>query len=163
MPICPKCEKGDTGPHPSYCTPEMRFWHKVRIAPNGCWEWQGARSGGYGIIRLSKTVKVYAHRFAYEGFNGPLAPGELVRHRCDNPPCVRGVHLLSGSHADNTADMIERGRQRFTARKTHCIRGHAFTPENTMKGKGGAQRCRECENAARRKIGGRGPRVRRAA
>lgn len=35
-------------------------------------------------------------------------------------------------------------------RWTHCKRGHAFTPENTMLKKNGRRECRACSNAALR-------------
>lgn len=35
---------------------------------------------------------------------------EVVRHACDNPPCCNPLHLLGGTHADNVADKIRRGR-----------------------------------------------------
>lgn len=34
----------------------------------------------------------------------------MVRHSCDNPPCVRPDHLLLGTVVDNTQDKIDRGR-----------------------------------------------------
>lgn len=39
-------------------------------------------------------------------------PGDrVVRHKCDNPWCVRPDHLEIGTKADNNADRDARGRQ----------------------------------------------------
>jgi hypothetical protein len=35
-----------------------------------------------------------------------------VRHKCDNPTCIRPSHLERGTKADNTADVKTRGRLR---------------------------------------------------
>ena len=51
-----------------------------------------------------------AHRVVWEIFNGPIPKGAFVLHRCDNPPCVNPDHLYVGTAADNTRDMIRRGR-----------------------------------------------------
>ncbi|TYP82056.1 helix-turn-helix protein [Blastococcus xanthinilyticus] len=32
-------------------------------------------------------------------------------HRCDNPPCCNPQHLYAGTPAQNTDDMVSRGRQ----------------------------------------------------
>ena len=45
--------------------------------------------------------------------NGPIPPGLVVRHRCDNPPCVNPDHLEIGTQADNQADMAIRGRSKW--------------------------------------------------
>lgn len=37
-------------------------------------------------------------------------PGFTVRHRCDNPPCNEGTHLIGGTAAENNADARARGR-----------------------------------------------------
>lgn len=79
-------------------------------APNGCLEWSGSRdSFGYGWIwDGQRTVKV--HRAAFAAFIRPLEPGELVCHRCDNPPCFDPEHLFAGTRADNNRDMFAKGR-----------------------------------------------------
>ena len=35
---------------------------------------------------------------------------EVARHSCDTPLCVNARHILNGTHADNAADMVARGR-----------------------------------------------------
>lgn len=77
-----------------------------------CWEWQGGlNDSGYGKFRASPEVNyVTTHRFAFEMFVRPLKPGELVLHRCDNPPCVNPNHLFTGTHQDNVDDRERKGR-----------------------------------------------------
>jgi hypothetical protein len=69
---------------------------------------------GYGrwdlYVKGNKKAHL-AHRLAFELAYGPLADGEVVRHTCDNPPCINPFHLTSGTHRDNQADKTARGRQ----------------------------------------------------
>ncbi|GAI60357.1 unnamed protein product, partial [marine sediment metagenome] len=52
--------------------PLVRFWQKVKIQDNGCWEWTGGNSGeGYGGFSFNSHW-VRAHRFAYELLAGPI-------------------------------------------------------------------------------------------
>jgi hypothetical protein len=79
--------------------------------PADCWEWQASRSPrGYGKVKI-KGRELRAHRVAYEAAKGPIPTGLIVRHTCDNPPCCNPAHLLVGTSADNSADMLERRRQ----------------------------------------------------
>lgn len=75
-----------------------------------CLEWTGLRDkDGYGIITVDARPH-RAHRVAYELVHGKIAPGLLLRHRCDNPPCIRVDHLVPGTRSDNSRDMRERDR-----------------------------------------------------
>lgn len=127
-----------------------RFLAKVGIGSlDECWEWTAARHpSGYGTFYFNGKWS-RAHRTAWELANGPIPEGLLVLHRCDNPPCVNPRHLWLGTDADNTRDMIAKGRGNDPAsvnrRKTHCKQGHPFDEENTIPFYGG-RRCRMCHN-----------------
>jgi hypothetical protein len=84
-----------------------RFW--TFIAP-GCWEWTGTMAHGYGYFWSGRTNR-RAHRVMWERVFGPIPEGMNVRHRCDNPRCVRPDHLELGTQAENIGDVVARGRR----------------------------------------------------
>ena len=51
-----------------------------------------------------------AHRAAWEIANGPVPEGLVVRHKCDNRPCINLDHLELGTSKDNAMDRVTRGR-----------------------------------------------------
>ena len=61
-------------------------------------------------MTAGRGVQLKTHRVSWMLHHGALAVGDNVLHRCDNPPCCNPDHLFLGTKADNTADMIEKGR-----------------------------------------------------
>lgn len=111
-----------------------------------CWAWTDQKTrDGYGRISIN-GVKLYMHRTSFEVHNGRIPDGLVVRHACDNPPCVNPDHLLTGTQADNARDRDERGRNGH-ASKTHCPQGHPYDEENTQLRAGGGRRCKTCQRA----------------
>lgn len=75
-----------------------------------CIEWVGYRDkDGYGSIAINGE-SLRASRVAYMEAHGQIPEGLVVRHKCDNPPCIKAEHLELGTHRDNTHDAIARGR-----------------------------------------------------
>lgn len=118
-----------------YGTVEDRFWRLVDRSGD-CWLWVGSVDRyGYGLfravnVRSQPTERVRAHRFAYAMAHGVAIPDELVvRHRCDNPGCVRPEHLLLGTTADNVKDRTDRGRSACGDRN-----GSRLRPERLRRG-----------------------------
>jgi hypothetical protein len=95
-----------------------RFWHSVdkngpTIRPDlgPCWIWTGGRNmaDGYGSI-VYEGERVLTHRAAWFIETGEW-PNPQALHRCDNKQCVRFSHLFEGTHQDNMADKVSKGRQ----------------------------------------------------
>jgi hypothetical protein len=70
-------------------------------------------------------------------------PQGYVCHSCDNPSCVNPSHLWIGTARDNALDRSAK-RRTFNVRKTHCPKGHEYTPENTYLTSSNRRSCKEC-------------------
>ena len=100
------------------------FMRRVNIEElKDCWVWTGARdASGYGSFHMCARGQVPAHRAAWEFNFGPIPPGLLVCHTCDNPPCVNPAHLFLGTYSDNMQDCISKGRHVTLSRRKGNIR-----------------------------------------
>lgn len=85
----------------------------------GCLVWTGHTDRkGYGRTSVDR-VFWSTHRLAFFFATGETPP--VVRHTCDNPPCFELSHLLGGTVADNSADMVARGRCRPPKGERHGL------------------------------------------
>ena len=104
-------------------TVESRFWAKVQTAgPDECWLWLGSiLNHGHGAFRNRRATgeSFLAHRTSYEIANGPIPPGQVVRHTCDNKRCVNPAHMILGTQRDNMRDAEE--RLRFKQGEAHPV------------------------------------------
>jgi len=136
---------------------EQRFWEKVARGGSGdCWTWLGGRNtNGYGTFYLrrddGRSPSVVAHRFAYEQLVGRIPAGNELDHLCRNRACVNPAHLEPVSHHENMARSPHlRAMVRTRRTQTHCMRGHPFTPDNTVVNRAGRRSCRICGNLRKR-------------
>lgn len=130
-----------------------RLIDELETDGSDCWLWGGqVNPSGYGAISVEGKPKG-VHRVSYALFKGPIELGKLVMHSCDKPLCWNPDHLSVGTHADNTADMVRKGRG--TPRKSHCVRGHPYDEANTRVAYG-RRYCRACQRERyRRRQGAR--------
>jgi hypothetical protein len=106
------------------------FFSKTKLdGATGCIIWNGARDYcGYGIFRHKHT-----NRVAWEIANGEIPLGKDVLHKCDNPPCVNPEHLCVGSHSDNMADMVLKGRGKGPSRPGEDNPSAKFTKKDVIE------------------------------
>lgn len=111
----------------------------------------GMDLSGYPQAILSKNARTTCrkvHHLVLEAFVGPRSDGQLTRHLNSDRADARLTNLVWGTHEENCADALALGRHR-NQRKTHCKRGHEFTPDNTRvmyttTGSGRQRVCKRC-------------------
>lgn len=131
-------------------TYEERFWANVQKS-GGCWLWIGTRNRkGYGWMQWYGRAHL-AHRISYTLAHGGYPADHDIHHICETPACVNPAHLMKLSHNDHALEYSPNNPAYQNKRKTHCKRGHEFTPENTYISAAPSRRnpvrvCRTCVN-----------------
>ena len=111
---------------------------------SGCWIWTGAiNEKGYGksLSKLGLTNTQRVHRIIYELLIGPIQ-AETLDHTCRVRCCVNPKHLEPMSNKENC--LRGESEPAKNSRKTHCKRGHPFSPENTYLHRNQGRNCKTC-------------------
>lgn len=89
-----------------------RLWSNVEVSgPDECWNWKrSVYWDGYGKVKIG-GVMYQPHRVV-KMLETEIPKGLEVMHACDNRRCCNPAHLQLGTHKDNMADMVRKGRRR---------------------------------------------------
>lgn len=117
-----------------------------------CYVFLGQRTAdGYGVVGVQGKRQM-VHKVVWEDVNGPVPEGMQLDHKCKNEPCWNPEHLRLVTPRENV--LFSDSPAAKNAVKTHCSRGHEFSPENTRviyrKDRAHPERvCRECKRERR--------------
>lgn len=128
---------------------KKRLFDNCMPEPNtGCFFWTGQiYNGGYGRICV-KDKRLMVHRVSYFIHKGIIPEDFVVDHLCNNTFCINPYHLEAKTQKDNGYRAIN-SLTTINSLKTHCIRGHEFTKENTYIAKTGRV-CITCSKESKR-------------
>ena len=116
---------------------------KLVVDDNGCWVYQG-KLNHKGYARVSFQGKQHQlHRLMFDYYYEALHSNLTIDHLCRNRACCNPFHLDQVSASVNILRGF--GPTAINKRKTHCMRGHEFTPENTTKN-GNGRKCKQCHH-----------------
>ncbi|MFE6745902.1 HNH endonuclease signature motif containing protein [Kitasatospora purpeofusca] len=127
---------------------KVRLYHRVDRGSeyDDCHLWRGAvDTYGYGKARDFHGKVRGVHIIAWELAHGRKVPeGWHVDHLCRIRRCCNPDHLEAKPQTENT--LAGRSFTAVNKAKTHCPRGHEYTPEN-IRWHSGRRECRICANA----------------
>lgn len=118
---------------------------------DGCLLWRGAKSHGYGIIRLGtrhvdrRLERV--HRTMWTLTFGEIEDELEITHTCGHRNCVEPTHLLKLTHVEAVGRGDTGAHNRAVLR---CPHGHEYTESNLLTRKDGRRACKTCARQRRR-------------
>lgn len=119
---------------------------------HACWTWTGqvlGKTSDYGFFRGVGGVKGFVTQLAYTTFIGdiPLNPATgrrlFLDHACFNTRCWNPTHLTPKTQSENVLGQRPRRPRKV---RTHCRKGHEYTPETTRIAPLGFRYCGVCED-----------------
>jgi len=120
------------------------------MGPSGLILKQRLNNRGYPVVEVSTVTakkgsqESLVHRMVAMAFHGLPEPDQEVRHLNGKQTDNRVENLAWGSRSENSVDQVRHGTHRNIS-KTHCIRGHEFTPENTYSRGKNQRTCMSCK------------------
>ena len=126
------------------------------MSQSDCTRWSGShrKSDGRPIIDPGPHPR-YAYRVLWEEAHGPLDPGVLLHHTCENAWCINIDHLAPLTRAEHALEH-GKGGDWGQADKTHCPAGHAYNETNTYRyeRKNGSveRQCKTCRAETKRRF-----------
>ena len=109
---------------------------------------------GYRLCTVT-SGSIAVHRALCEAFHGPPPfPGAKARHLDDDKLNNTPDNVQWGTQSENMLDAVRNGSNQ-NALKTHCPKGHEYTPDNTglmVSSRNGrnSRRCLTCHAARER-------------
>ena len=140
IPDFPGYEVSDLGRVRSLATPATRKRGRI-LKPSRTVS--GNDRVAVGLYRDGKRHMRLVHRIVLEAFVGPRPEGMECCHFDDDPTNNSLENLRWDTRTANRQDML-RNKGHWNSRKTECIHGHRFTPENTYITKRGRRHCKAC-------------------
>lgn len=151
-PLIPLRNRSEKGVPPTIRYQEATCPNHDLVGPCHITMHRNRKDGYRDVYDASSGKIVLVHRYVWEKTKGPIPPGLEIDHQCRVRACCNVDHLRVVTKKVNTTENSNSVGAKNKV-KTHCPKGHEFTPENTkIAKKNGARACRQChkeDNKAR--------------